>query len=328
MDGRNGISLCEFLLISRYGLVSRLPRDLEVPETVNVVSLSIQNKINQSLRHLFGPSGKFRSEKQEEGLLATIEGKSPLFIILPTGAGKSLMFEIPALFKGAKSTIVIVPLVGLAENLLQRCKDDRIDTIIYGRGTPRYAKIIIIIMETAISSNCRQFIQDRFLDGELERIVFDECHMIVTEESYRPKLQELWRLSVPVQYVFMSATYPPSFAPIFQEKMLIKEPFIIRERNEKPKCFYEVMRYEGGMLEVGRIVKNIVDLCIDERKVFYSGMDNLGLDRTETDRDRPILDRVESNRFYLFDSVQGYFQDRLVRSILIAGTDWTEVFVA
>ena len=109
IDGRNGISLCEFLLISRYNLVSRLPRDLEVPETVNVASLSTQNKINQALRHLFGPSGKFRSEKQEEGLLATIEGKSPLFIILPTGAGKSLMFEIPALFKGAKSTIVIVP---------------------------------------------------------------------------------------------------------------------------------------------------------------------------------------------------------------------------
>ena len=250
-------------------MVSRLPRDLEVPKTVNVVSSSVRNKIDQALRHLFGPSGKFRSEKQEEGLLAVIEGKSPLFIILPTGAGKSLMFEIPALFNGVKSTIVIVPLIALAENLLQRCKDDRIDTIIYGRGTPRYAKIIIIITETAISSNCRQFIQDCFLDGELERIVFDECHMIVTEESYRPKLQELWRLSVPVQYVFMSATYPPSFAPIFQEKMLIKEPFIIRERNEKPKCFYEVMRYEGGILEVGRIVKNIVDLCIDERKVFY-----------------------------------------------------------
>jgi len=242
---------------------------LEIPKTINVVSLSVRIKIDQALRHLFGPSGKFRSEKQEEGLLATIEGKSPLFIILPTGAGKSLMFEIPALFKGAKSTIVIVPLVGLAENLLQRCKNNRIDTIIYGRGTPRYAKIIIIITETAIGSTCRQFIQDCFLDGELERVVFDECHMIVTEESYRLKLQELWRLSIPVQYVFMSATYPPSFAPIFQEKMLIKEPFIIRERNEKPKCFYDVMRYEGGILEVGRIVKNIADLCIDERKVFY-----------------------------------------------------------
>jgi superfamily II DNA helicase RecQ len=240
---------------------------LEVSKTINIVSLSIRTKIDQALRHLFGPSGKFRSEKQEEGLYAIIEEKSPLFIILPTGAGKSLMFEIPALFEGAKSTIVIVPLVALAENLLQRCKDDRIDTIIYGRGTPRYAKIIIIITETAISSTCGQFIQDCFLDGELERLVFDECHMIVTEESYRPKLQELWRLSVPVQYVFMSATYPPSFAPIFQEKMLIKEPFIVRERNEKPKCSYEVMRYGGGILEIARIVKSIIDLCIDERKV-------------------------------------------------------------
>ncbi len=90
-------------------MVSRLSRDLEVTQSVNVVSLSVRTKIEQALRHLFGPSGKFRSEKQEEGLLAVIEGKSPLFIILPTGAGKSLMFEIPALFNGVKSTIVIVP---------------------------------------------------------------------------------------------------------------------------------------------------------------------------------------------------------------------------
>ena len=248
-------------------MVSRVPRDLEVSKTINVVSLSVRTKIDQALRHLFGPSGKFKSEKQEEGLYAIIEEKSPLFIILPTGAGKSLMFEIPALFEGAKSTIVIVPLVALAENLLQRCKDDRIDTIIYGRGTPRYAKIIIIITETVIDSSCSQFIRDCFLDGELERIVFDECHMIVTEESYRPKLQELWKLNIPVQYIFMSATYPPSFALVFQEKMLIKEPFTVRQRNEKPKCVYEVMKYEGGILEVARIVRNVVDLCIGERKV-------------------------------------------------------------
>jgi Superfamily II DNA helicase len=92
-------------------LVSRIPRDLEIPQTINVVSLSVQSKIEKALQHLFGPSGKLRNEKQEEGLLAIIEGKSPLFIILPTGAGKSVMFEIPALFQGAKSTIVIVPLV-------------------------------------------------------------------------------------------------------------------------------------------------------------------------------------------------------------------------
>jgi Superfamily II RNA helicase len=105
------------------------------------------------------------------------------------------------------------------------------------------------------------------LDGELERVVFDECHMIVTEESYRTKLQELWRLSIPVQYVFMSATYPPSFAPIFQERCSSRNHFIVRERNEKPKCIYEVMRYEGGILEVARIIKKVVDLCIGERKV-------------------------------------------------------------
>src|SRR5437762_6742560 len=48
--------------------------------------------------------------------------------------------------------------------------------------------------------------------------------------------------------------------------------------------------------------------------VLNPGMHNLGLDRTDTDRDRPILDRVESNRYDRFDSVHLYFQDRLDRS--------------
>src|SRR5436309_11844196 len=50
-------------------------------------------------------------------------------------------------------------------------------------------------------------------------------------------------------------------------------------------------------------------------------MDNLGLDRTDTDRDRPICDRVESNRYYWSGPVHLYLQDRSVRSI---STVWTD----
>src|SRR5436190_320202 len=46
-------------------------------------------------------------------------------------------------------------------------------------------------------------------------------------------------------------------------------------------------------------------------------MDNLGLDRTDTDRDRPIRDRVESNRYYWSSPVHLSSMDR---------TDWS-VFV-
>jgi len=243
---------------------------MESVDFVTIPPLSIDTKIDKAMRHLYGASWNWRSKKQEEGLRAVIEGNTPLFIILPTGAGKTVMFEVPALFDNAKSTIVILPLVALSENLMKRCKDDRQDVIIFGQGKPRYAKIIIVIMETATSPECREFIKNCYLDGELERIVFDECHMIGTEKSYRLKLQTLWRLNIPVQYIFMSATYPPSFARIFEEDMLIEDPIIIREMNNKLKCYYSVTRYGRGFEELEGILKSTIELCTNGRKVRYN----------------------------------------------------------
>ena len=123
-----------------------------------------------------------------------------------------------------------------------------------------------MITEAVVSPDCRKFIHDCFMDGDLERILFDECHMIVTDEGYRPLLQELWRLNLPVQMIFMSATYPPSFAPIFQEKMVTREPFTIREASQKLNTSYSVERYstESDLYE---IVKKACERCIDGEKV-------------------------------------------------------------
>jgi len=214
---------------------------------------------------MFGPTGVLRG-KQEECLKAAIEGLSPLFIILPTGMGKSLLFMIPALFETAKSTIVVVPLVALAENLLKECEKFKVDAMIWERELPRYAKVIIIVADAVVNPICRRFIQNCYIDGDLERIVFDECHMVVTEETYRPKLRELWRLNLAVQMVFMSATYPPLFAPLFQEKMVTKEPFTIREANHKPRTCYSVAVYDKQS-DVYDIVREACERCIDEEKV-------------------------------------------------------------
>jgi hypothetical protein len=51
------------------------------------------------------------------------------------------------------------------------------------------------------------------------------------------------------------------------------------------------------------------------------GMDNLSLNWTKIDRDRPILDRVEPDQSDRFSSFQLCQKNRSVRSILISGTD-------
>jgi hypothetical protein len=181
---------------SWFNLLSRQPKDIREVTMIAVEEESIEEKVKKVLCRLYGASGKFRSEQQKEAVIATAKGISPLFIILPTGTGKSLTFLLPALFDDANTTIVITPLVALAEDILRRCQDAMIDAIIYGRVQARMARIVIVVTETAVNSSFSQFILDIYLAKKLDRIVFDEAHKLETDLNYRPKLKALRKLGI------------------------------------------------------------------------------------------------------------------------------------
>ena len=81
---------------------------------------------------MYGANAKFKTEEQWSAVLSTAMRINQLFVILPTGQGKSLTFMLPAMQSHTQTTIVITPLVALAEDMLRRCKATGIDTIIYG----------------------------------------------------------------------------------------------------------------------------------------------------------------------------------------------------
>ncbi len=113
---------------------SRKPMGLSTPTTNSTqVLVPVKEKIRLALRQLYGPTAKFRTKEQEDGVEAVVAGISPLFLVLPTGAGKSVSFMVPAMFRDAGTTVVITPLVALVEDMLRRCKDAGIDSIIHGR---------------------------------------------------------------------------------------------------------------------------------------------------------------------------------------------------
>jgi hypothetical protein len=115
-----------------YKLVSRSERDEEddvVEEEIK--TLTNDEKIKKATREMYGASFKWRSEKQEEAVKAVVEGVNPLIVVLPTSAGKSLTFMLPATFDDAGTTVVITPMRALANNLLKRCRDAGIDAIIW-----------------------------------------------------------------------------------------------------------------------------------------------------------------------------------------------------
>ncbi|CAB1342098.1 unnamed protein product [Coregonus sp. 'balchen'] len=77
--------------------------------------------IKKALKTHFG-FDKFRSQKQEDVVKAVVKGDRDVFVCMPTGAGKSLCYQLPAvLAKGI--TLVISPLIALIQDQVDHLRD-------------------------------------------------------------------------------------------------------------------------------------------------------------------------------------------------------------
>ena len=92
-----------------------------------------QTPLPELLRNAFGFSS-FRAN-QEAVCRAAIEGKDVL-LVMPTGSGKSLCYQLPGLARGG-TTLVISPLIALMEDQVAKLKDRgfRVERIHSGRDS-------------------------------------------------------------------------------------------------------------------------------------------------------------------------------------------------
>jgi len=70
-------------------------------------------------------------------------------VILPTGAGKSLLFMLPCTLPGTGITILVVPLVALRGDLLRRLRELQIDHIEWLLGEKRESGLVLVTAEAA-----------------------------------------------------------------------------------------------------------------------------------------------------------------------------------
>lgn len=82
---------------------------------------SDEQKLRKVLTAVFGYH-EFRSREQREACLAVMGGQSQTAVLLPTGAGKSLCYQLPALCLPGVS-IVISPLIALMKDQVLALKD-------------------------------------------------------------------------------------------------------------------------------------------------------------------------------------------------------------
>ena len=77
--------------------------------------------IQQALEEMFGAGTQFRG-LQKPALEAIMKHESPILVVMGTGVGKSMLFQIPAKSASSGTTIVITPLVLLQDHIIVRCQ--------------------------------------------------------------------------------------------------------------------------------------------------------------------------------------------------------------
>ena len=133
---------------------------------------------------------------QLEAIIATLSGKD-VFVLMPTGGGKSLCYQLPAVCTGGKTrglTIVFSPLRALMSDQVDELLRHGVDVVllssdtkqeesrkIYSRLKPDARKPNLLYM-TPEKLESNQYIQNVFRDlyqcGDIARFVIDEAHVL------------------------------------------------------------------------------------------------------------------------------------------------------
>jgi superfamily II DNA helicase RecQ len=215
---------------------------------------SITGLVNNALTRLYRESEpRWSCPEQQLSVEAILSGESPLVCILPTGGGKSGLILLPAIIDSTKTSVVFTPYIALAQDLTRHCETLGIDCINWQPDTRLHRPtIVVVVIDTGVSDEFLTYIRDIDLDGQLARVYVDECQTLVTERAFRPKLTQLKRVSLPVAWIFLTATYPPSLATEFEDQQLLTRPRprYIRASTNRTNTEYHVRIIQGSGIDV------------------------------------------------------------------------------
>ncbi len=205
---------------------------------------------NEVLKKYWG-FDEFR-EGQLQIIQSVLDGKDTL-ALLPTGGGKSICYQVPALVKQGLC-IVISPLIALMTDQVENLQKRGIKAVSLSGNLDSYS------LERHLD-NCEfgdtQFLfisperlQNDWIQARLERlkvslIAIDEAHCISQwGYDFRPsylKIALLRDLLPEVPFLALTATAGPKVIDDIQSKLLFKEPNCIRKSFHRPNLSYQIL---------------------------------------------------------------------------------------
>lgn len=210
---------------------------------------------------------------QEEVIRSVMAGRDTL-ALLPTGGGKSLCFQVPALAMG-RLCLVVSPLIALMKDQVDRLRALGIQARAVTSAMSR-TEVDNALESAAVGRLSFLYVSPERLGTELFQarlprmpiglVAVDEAHCISQwGYDFRPsylRVSELRERLPGVPFVALTATATPRVATDIMERLLFKTPHVVRGNFERPELVLWVSHGEDRMGRLLKVLRNIPGTAI------------------------------------------------------------------
>ncbi|KOP37395.1 RecQ family ATP-dependent DNA helicase [Flavobacterium sp. WLB] len=210
---------------------------------------------------------------QKEIIDSVLEGQDT-FALLPTGGGKSICFQVPAMMQEG-ICLVVSPLIALMKDQVANLQKREIKAIALTGGI--HTEEIIDLLDNCQFGNYKflylsperlqsDWILERIKNLPINLIAIDEAHCVSQwGHDFRPaylKISELKKYFPKIPFLALTATATPRVVEDIKTELGLKDTKLFQQSFERKNIAYMVFEVEDKLYRVEQILKKNPQPCI------------------------------------------------------------------
>lgn len=202
---------------------------------------------------------------QREIISSVLEGKD-VMALLPTGGGKSLCYQVPALAKEG-CCMVISPLIALMQDQVRRLNEQHIPAVALYAGM-HYTEVKRHLENLAHGAYKLVYLSPERLQSDLfneylpdipvNLFAVDEAHCISQwGHDFRPdylKITSLKKTFPGIPFLALTATATPATQEDIIEQLQLNDPVVFKQSFKKSNLFYQVIHSGTKIQDTFRLI--------------------------------------------------------------------------
>lgn len=247
--------------------------------------IETKKSLFDNLQNFFG-FDNFKGE--QEAIITNILAGNDTFVIMPTGGGKSMCYQLPALMSEG-TAIVISPLIALMKNQVDQLRAfGGSDSIAHFLNSSLTKSEIAKVKEDVLGgktkllyvapeSLTKQENVDFLRLNEVSFVAVDEAHCISEwghdfRPEYRKIRQVISNIGDDIPIIALTATATPKVQQDIQKNLQMNNATIFKSSFNRSNLFYEVRAKRNVIKEIVKFVKQNqgksgIIYCLSRKKV-------------------------------------------------------------